>query len=171
MNSILTKNDKFYISLLRCVASNSIAFKRKVGAIIGISDDNFEPKIISTGYNRMSKLSPIQNCDFKKGESFVTYDSVFHAEEVAITTALKLTNELNLNKSTIYCTYSPCINCCKLIVLSGIKRLIYIDKHKINFHTKGELNICCQDYLIENNIEIIRVNENTYEIIEHYKPN
>lgn len=165
---ILTKNDKFYLSLLRSVASNSIAVKRKVGAIVGISDDTFSPKIISSGYNRMTAKSYIQKCEDKNGNSFA---SVIHAEEDAIITALKSTSELNLNKSTIYCTYSPCINCCKLIVLSGIKRLIYIDKHKVNFHTNGELNVCCQDYLIENNIEIIRVNENTYEIIEHYKPN
>lgn len=161
----LTRNDKFYLSLLRCVASNSIAVKRKVGAIVGISDDTFQQNIISTGYNRMILKSENQQCEDKNGK---TFDSVIHAEEDAIITALKLVSDITLTKSTIYCTYSPCINCCKIIVLSGIKRLIYIDKHAVNFHTNGELNICCQDFLRENGVEIIRVDEQTKEIIEHY---
>lgn len=163
MNNILSQNDKFYLSLLRNIASNSIAVKRKVGAIIGIPDDEFEPKIMTTGYNRMSKLSVVKSCEDENGR---TFDSVFHAEEIAITSALKEYNQNTLSKSTIYCTYSPCINCCKLIVLSGIKRLIYIDKHKVNFHTYGELNVCCQNYLRENGVTIIRVNEENWEVIE-----
>lgn len=167
MDSILTKNDSFYLSLLRSVASNSIAVKRKVGAIIGISDDTFSPKIISSGYNRMTAKSIVQKCEDENGDSFA---SVVHAEEDAIITALKSTNELILNKSTIYCTYSPCINCCKLIVLSGIKRLIYIDKHRVNFHTYGELNVCCQSFLLENDVEIIHYDEIEKQVIEYINP-
>lgn len=164
-NTVLSKNDKFYLSLLFGIASNSTAVKRKVGALIGNANDTFEPNILSTGFNKMSiHLAP--KCEDTNHNS---YASVFHAEEVAIVNGLKIYSDKMISESTIYCTYSPCINCCKLIVLSGIKRLIYIDKHAVNFDTCGELNVCCEDYLLACGVTVIRTNTN-FEIIDFKAP-
>lgn len=105
------------------ISGNSNANKRKVGAII--YDETTEKKLIH-GYN--TRYEENLDCENSDGE---TFEDVIHAEEYAIMQAL--TNNVNINGKTLYCTYSPCMNCCKLIIQSGIKRVVYVNQHKTNF--------------------------------------
>lgn len=114
-------------------AENSLANKRKVGAVIVVNNNDnynqtFGPQMFC-GYNKMFqqlKVSP--TCENEFGE---TFECVIHAEEMAIMTMLKT----DIKKtSTIYVTYSPCMNCCKLIAHAGITRVVYYDVHHINFN-------------------------------------
>lgn len=108
-------------------AKKSTAKKRQVGAIIF---DYTNEEIISTGHNRMAH--EISECENEKGESF---DYVIHAEEDAIMKMLTSTkyDKYDTSIKELYITYSPCYNCCKLIVQAGIKSVIYSEKHKSNF--------------------------------------
>lgn len=112
------------------ISKLSNANKRKVGAII--SDEDME--IYGMGYNRMFKNCVItDSCETPSGDS---YECVVHAEEDAVINYLKLKFAPTTKRDlTIYVTYSPCMNCCKLIHHAGIRRVVYYDEHPINFNT------------------------------------
>ena len=93
--------------------------RKKVGAII-VKDR----MIISDGYN--GTPSGFSNrCENEDGE---THWYVLHAEANAILKVAKSTN--NTEGSTLYLTHSPCKDCSKLILQSGIKRVVYMDAYK-----------------------------------------
>ena len=93
--------------------------RKKVGAII-VKDR----MIISDGYN--GTPSGFSNrCENEEGE---THWYVLHAEANAILKVAKSTN--NTEGSTLYLTHSPCKDCSKLILQSGIKRVVYMDAYK-----------------------------------------
>lgn len=97
-------------------AENSYCKRRKVGALI-VKDK----MIISDGYN--GTPSGFENeCE---DENNVTYPYVLHAEANAITKVAKSTN--NSEGATLYVTTSPCLECSKLIIQSGIKRVVFSD--------------------------------------------
>jgi dCMP deaminase len=80
--------------------------------------------IISDGYN--GTPSGFSNrCENEEGE---THWYVLHAEANAILKVAKSTN--NTDGSTLYLTHSPCKDCSKLILQSGIKRVVYMDAYK-----------------------------------------
>lgn len=64
-------------------------------------------------------------------EDCETYNSVFHAEEQTIFKAMRAA--LDCSRLTLVCTYSPCYKCCRSLILSGCKSLIYFDEHPSNF--------------------------------------
>jgi len=120
----MKKQISFDKSMLRKafeIAEKSPALKRKVGAIIIDNKDN----ILSTGFNRMFDELKQINCENEKGDS---YECVIHAEEDAI---MNLIDDQIPN--TIYITFTPCMNCSKLIARSGIKRIVCGDSHNVNF--------------------------------------
>ena len=81
--------------------------------------------IISDGYN--GTPSGFENvCE----EDGVTKPYVLHAEANAITKLARSSN--NSDGSTLYVTASPCIECAKLIIQSGIKRVVYAEKYRLN---------------------------------------
>ena len=101
-------------------AKNSYCRRRKVGALI-VKDR----MIISDGYNRTP--SGFENiCEDENG---VTKPYVLHAEANAITKVAKSGN--SSEGATLYVTASPCIECAKLIIQSGIKRLVYRDEYRL----------------------------------------
>ncbi|MDR3260862.1 MAG: dCMP deaminase family protein [Tannerella sp.] len=110
--------DKRYIRMARIWAENSYCKRRQVGALI-VRDQ----MIISDGYN--GTPSGFENvCE---DENNVTKPYVLHAEANAIT---KVAASSNSSKgATIYITSSPCIECAKLIIQSGIKRVVYSEKY------------------------------------------
>ena len=106
--------------MARIWAENSYCQRRQVGALV-VKDG----RIISDGYN--GTPSGFENiCE----ENNVTKPYVLHAEANAIT---KLARSHNSSEgATMYITASPCIECAKLIIQSGIKRIIYGEKYRLD---------------------------------------
>ena len=101
------------------LAENSYCVRRKVGALI-VKDK----MIISDGYN--GTPSGFENiCEDETGK---TKSYVLHAEANAITKVAKSAN--NCDGSTLYITAAPCIECSKLIIQAGIRRVVYCDEYR-----------------------------------------
>lgn len=131
--------DKRYIRMAKIWAENSYCQRRQVGALI--VKDNM---IISDGFN--GTPSGFENvCEDENG---VTHPYVLHAEANAITKIARSGN--NSNGATLYVTDSPCIECAKLIIQAGIKRVIYAREYRL----KDGI-----DLLKRANIEVIFLNE------------
>ena len=112
--------DKSYLQLATVWAKNSYCVRRKVGAIL-VKDK----MIISDGYNG----TPAGFENVCEDENGVTKPYVLHAEANAITKVAKSGN--SSDGSTLYVTASPCIECAKLIIQAGIKRVVYHDEYRI----------------------------------------
>ncbi len=112
--------DKRYLRMAKIWAENSYCQRRKVGALV-VKDQ----MIISDGYN--GTPSGFENvCE---DENNVTKPYVLHAEANAITKIARSGN--SSDGATMYITASPCIECAKLIIQAGIKRVIYSEKYRI----------------------------------------
>ena len=106
--------------MARIWAENSYCKRRQVGALV-VKDK----MIISDGYN--GTPSGFENvCE----DNNVTKPYVLHAEANAITKLARSSN--NSEGSTLYVTASPCIECAKLIIQSGIKRVVYAEKYRLD---------------------------------------
>lgn len=115
-----TKLDLRYLRMARIWAENSYCKRRQVGALV-VKDK----MIISDGYN--GTPSGFENiCE----ENDITKPYVLHAEANAITKLARSNN--NSDGSTLYVTASPCIECAKLIIQAGIKRVVYAEKYRLN---------------------------------------
>lgn len=124
----MDKWDKRFMQLTRTVATWSSCYQegRKIGAVI-VKDK----RIITTGYN--GAPSGIKSC-VEKGEclrkklgipSGTKHELCFavHAEQNAIIQAARL--GISIDKATLYCTHQPCVICAKMIINSGISRVVY----------------------------------------------
>ena len=112
--------DARYLRMARIWAENSYCIRRQVGALV-VKDQ----MIISDGYN--GTPSGFENkCE---DDTNVTYPYVLHAEANAITKLARSSN--NSDGSTLYVTASPCIECAKLIIQAGIKRVVYGEKYRL----------------------------------------
>ena len=112
--------DRRYLRMARIWAENSYCTRRKVGALI-VKDK----MIISDGYN--GTPSGFENvCELDDG---TTKPYVLHAEANAITKIAKSGN--NSDGATLYVTASPCLECSKLIVQSGIRRVVYSENYRL----------------------------------------
>ena len=112
--------DMRYLRMAAIWAENSYCKRRQVGALI-VKDK----MIISDGYN--GTPSGFENvCE---DENNVTKPYVLHAEANAITKVAASSN--SSSGATIYVTSSPCIECAKLIIQSGIKRVVYSEKYRM----------------------------------------
>jgi dCMP deaminase len=110
-----------YLKMASIWAENSYCNRRKVGAIL-VKDK----MIISDGYN--GTPSGFENiCEDEDGK---TKPYVLHAEANAITKVAKSHN--NSDGATLYVTTSPCIECAKLIIQSGITRVVYTDPYRVD---------------------------------------
>ena len=116
----MNKFDHSYIQMAAIWAQNSYCKRRQVGALI-VKDK----MIISDGYN--GTPSGFENvCEDENG---VTKPYVLHAEANAITKVAMSGN--SSEGSTLYVTASPCIECAKLIIQAGIKRVVYRDEYRL----------------------------------------
>ena len=112
--------DQRYLEMARVWAQNSYCQRRQVGALVVK-----QGMIISDGYN--GTPSGFENiCEDDSG---VTKPYVLHAEANAITKLARSSN--NSDGATIYITASPCIECAKLIIQAGIKRVVYGEKYRL----------------------------------------
>lgn len=133
-----------YLRMARIWAENSYCQRRKVGALVVKNK-----MIISDGYN--GTPSGFENqCEDNNN---VTKPYVLHAEANAITKLARSNN--NSDNATLYVTAAPCIECSKLIIQAGIKRVVYGEKYRL----EDGINL-----LKKANIEVIYINpeENEY---------
>lgn len=120
MNSKQSLLDYRYLRMARIWAENSYCRRRQVGALV-VKDK----MIISDGYN--GTPSGFENvCEDETG---TTFPYVLHAEANAITKLARSSN--NSDGATLYVTASPCIECAKLIIQSGIRRVVYAEKYRL----------------------------------------
>src|SRR5574344_2100309 len=112
--------DMRYIRMAKIWAENSYCERRKVGALI-VKDK----MIISDGYN--GTPSGFENiCE---DENNVTKPYVLHAEANAITKIARSSN--SSDGATLYVTATPCIECAKLIIQAGIRRVVYATHYRL----------------------------------------
>lgn len=112
--------DERYLRMTSIWAENSYCERRKVGALI-VKDK----MIISDGYNG----TPAGFENVCEDENGITKPYVLHAEANAITKVARSNN--SSEGATMYVTASPCIECAKLIIQSGIRRVVYRDLYRI----------------------------------------
>lgn len=130
--------DRRYLRMAQIWAENSYCERRKVGALLVKNK-----MIISDGYN--GTPSGFENvCEDEDGK---TKPYVLHAEANAISKVAKSTN--NSEGSTLYVTTSPCIECAKLIIQAGIKRVVYCNPYRL---------LDGIELLQRANIEIVKIN-------------
>jgi dCMP deaminase len=116
----MQKFDDRYLEMAAIWAKNSYCKRRQVGALL-VKDK----MIISDGYN--GTPSGFENvCEDETG---ATKPYVLHAEANAISKVAKSGN--SSEGSTLYVTASPCIECSKLIIQAGIKRVVYRDEYRL----------------------------------------
>ena len=113
--------DEIFINISKELSTLSYCVRAKVGSLLA-KDGN----IISMGYN--GTPSGMDNCCETQNEdgSLVTKSDVLHAESNAILKAARM--GVSTDGTTMYCTLSPCKDCAKLILQSGVKRVVYLDK-------------------------------------------
>ena len=132
--------DISYLKMADIWAQNSYCKRRKVGAIL-VKDK----MIISDGYNG----TPTGFENICEDENNNTKPYVLHAEANAITKVAKSNN--SSENATLYITSSPCIECSKLIIQAGIKRVVFSEKYQFDDGLK----------LLERaKIEIVQINLN-----------
>ena len=131
----IPRRDKinYYLDIAETVLERGTCLRRNFGAIIVKNDE-----IVSTGYVGAPR-GRLNCCDLgyctreklniPKGQRYELCRSV-HAEANAITKLARSSN--NSDGSTLYVTASPCIECAKLIIQAGIKRVVYAEKYRLN---------------------------------------
>lgn len=135
--------DLRYLRMARIWAKNSYCKRRQVGALV-VKDK----MIISDGYN--GTPSGFENiCE---DENNLTKPYVLHAEANAITKLARSSN--NSDRATLYVTAAPCLECSKLIIQAGIKRVVYGEAYRL----EDGINL-----LRRANIEVIYLNPDEYE--------
>ena len=131
--------DRRYLNMARIWAGNSYCVRRQVGALIVKNK-----MIISDGYN--GTPSGFENiCEDESGK---TKPYVLHAEANAITKVAKSNN--SSENSTLYITAAPCLECSKLVIQAGIKRVVYFD----HYHSEDGLKL-----LRRAGIELVQIEE------------
>jgi dCMP deaminase len=121
-----TQFDKRYLEMAQIWAKNSYCIRRQVGALI-VKDR----MIISDGYNG----TPEGFENVCEDENNKTKPYVLHAEANAITKVAKSNN--SSDGATLYITTSPCMECAKLIIQSGIRRVVFCD----NYHSEEGIQL------------------------------
>lgn len=115
----MKKRNKLMIKVATIFAEQSYCKRRKVGAVL--AKDN---RIMATGYNG-TLSGRVNECEDNKD---ATLKEVLHAEQNVIAFAAK--NGISTNGCTLYITTLPCPECAKLIVQSGIKKVVYKETYR-----------------------------------------
>lgn len=110
--------DQVFLQVATDISSLSHAVRAKVGAIIVGKDNNIQ----AYGYNGTPTGFDNQ-AEIEVEEKLVTKPETLHAESNAIAKIAK--SPVSCEGSTLYVTMSPCFECSKLIIQSGIKRVVY----------------------------------------------
>lgn len=124
--------DEYFMNIAHVVATRSNCSRRNVAAVLVL--DN---RIISTGYNGTPRGitncneggCPRCNSDTPSGHN-LSECLCSHAEENSITQAAY--HGIAVKGATLYTTYSPCLNCAKMIINAGIKEVVYHQRYSID---------------------------------------
>jgi len=111
--------DRVFINITKEIGSLSKCNRAKVGAIL-VKDGN----IVSMSYNG-TLAGQNNSCEDSDNN---TKSEVIHAEMGTILKAAKSGHAVD--GSTLYLSLSPCQNCCKLIIQSGISRVVYLEDYR-----------------------------------------
>ena len=130
--------DQYFMTITRQVAERSTCLRAKVGAVI-VRDKN----ILATGYNGAPAGLPhctdvgclIYRSTTPSGDLEENCFRCIHAEMNAIAQAAK--NGASIRDAAVYVTHTPCIQCFKVLINTGIKRIVYDKPYKL--HTLDEL--------------------------------
>ena len=136
--------DRRYLRMARIWAENSYCERRKVGALL-VKDK----MIISDGYNG----TPVGFENVCEDNDDHTLPYVLHAEANAITKLARSSN--NSDGATLYVTDAPCIECAKLIIQAGIKRVVFAKQYRLHDGI---------DLLERANIQVIHLNPDEQQI-------
>lgn len=129
--------DLIYLQMADIWGKNSKCGRLKVGCLI-----TKNKSIISDGYNG----TPMGFPNICEDEDNVTLPCVLHAEANAITKLAK--SSQSSEGGCLYVTYSPCFDCSKLIIQSGIKRVVFSELYR---------NTDSLDLLRKSGIELVRI--------------
>ena len=145
--------DEMYMSIAQIVALRSTCLRGKIGAVI-----TKDTRIVSIGYNGApAKLAQCDQhgCikDTERGGCIRT----IHAEQNAIAYAARV--GIPLEGSTLYVTMSPCIDCAKLIIATGIKKVIYYEAYRKGYAI---------DYLKVSGIELVQLKSGLKDIYQKF---
>ncbi|MFA5341605.1 MAG: cytidine/deoxycytidylate deaminase family protein [Clostridia bacterium] len=139
--------DEYFMQVVHLVKTRSTCLRRKVGAVI-VKDK----RILATGYNG----APVgcrhceetgclrQKLNVPSGERHELCRAI-HAEQNAIVQAAKA--GISIDNATIYVSAQPCVICAKLIINSGIKKIVFEGDYP------DELS---KELLDESGIELVR---------------
>ena len=133
-----------YLRMARIWAENSYCQRRQVGALVVKNK-----MIISDGYNG----TPSRFENVCEDDDNVTKPYVLHAEANAITKLARSSN--NSDGATLYVTDAPCIECAKLIIQAGIKRVVFAKQYRLHDGI---------DLLERANIQVIHLNPDEQQI-------
>jgi dCMP deaminase len=135
--------EEYFMEIARLVARRSTCLRRQVGAVL-VKDKN----ILATGYNgtpsgitHCSEVGCLrQKLNVPSGERHELCRGL-HAEQNAIIQAAK--HGVNIAEATLYCTNSPCIICSKMIINSGVRRIVYLEGYpdELSLEMLGESSI------------------------------
>ena len=132
------KLDEAYMDIAQSWAKMSYVKRKQVGCIITNED-----QIISDGYNGTPHGFD-NNCEFESRYGYETKPEVLHAESNAITKLAKGTQ--SSIDSTVYVTLMPCFDCAKLMIQSGIKRVVYLEEYRltngVDLLKKAGIEVC-----------------------------
>ncbi len=147
----MDKWDKRFVELAKTIATWSSCYQdnRKIGAVIVKNK-----RILTTGYN--GAPAGIKSC-VERGEclrrklnipSGTRHELCYaiHAEQNAIIQAAKL--GVSIEGATLYCTHQPCVICAKMIVNSGIARIVYVEGYPDDFSLSliAEASVTLEQY-------------------------
>ncbi|GMA64013.1 dCMP deaminase family protein [Alicyclobacillus fastidiosus] len=133
--------DEYFMMMARdVVAQRATCNRRKVGAVIVRNK-----RILTTGYNGSPPGMPHctdVGCWEVDGHCIRT----IHAEQNAIAQAAL--HGVSTDGATIYITAAPCVNCAKLLIASGISRVVYADEYtdSLGQQVLEEKGIQCEQY-------------------------
>ena len=114
--------DAYFCGITRAVATRATCSRKAVGAVL------VKNKLIrATGYN--GAPAGLRHCDHTDGGDLLNGHCArsTHAEQNAIVQAAR--HGISIEGATLYCTNNPCLNCTKLLINAGIKRIVYEDAY------------------------------------------
>jgi dCMP deaminase len=145
--------DQMYMAIALIVGKRSTCLRGQIGAVICK-----DTRIISIGYN--GAPSGMAQCnqegciiDTQRGGCIRT----IHAEQNAIAYACRI--GIPMERATLYVTLSPCIDCAKLIIASGIKRVVYYEAYRKGYAI---------DFLIQSGVQVEHLPFGIQEMISQF---
>ena len=126
MSNRITRQEMFK-EMVTLISKRSTCLRSKVGAII-----EKDGRVISIGYNGPASGFPecLPQTQFHRSNECLGAGCTrsIHAEANTIAFAAKA--GISVEGTTLYCSMSPCINCAKLIINSGIKTVVYLEEYR-----------------------------------------